>query len=43
MRMVKELLMQMRNVYRKVEMDAKNILEGKGEVFFNRDGQSSSQ
>ena len=35
--------MQMRNVYRKVEMDAKNILEGKGEVFFNRDGQSSSQ
>lgn len=31
----------MRNIYRKLELDAKNIMEGKGEVF-NRDGQSSS-
>jgi hypothetical protein len=31
----------MRNIYRKLEMDAKNIMEGKGEIF-NREGQSSS-
>jgi hypothetical protein len=41
MRQVKELFAQMRNIYRKLELDAKNIMEGKGEVF-NRDGQSSS-
>jgi hypothetical protein len=31
----------MRNIYKKLEMDAKTIMEGKGEVF-NRDGPSSS-
>jgi hypothetical protein len=33
----------MRNIYKKLELDAKNLMEGKGEVFFNRDGTGSSQ
>ena len=32
----------MRNIYRKLESDAKNIMDGKGEVFFSRDGPGSS-
>ena len=43
MRQVKELFAQMRNIYRKLEMDAKSIMDGKGEVFFSRDGQGNSQ
>lgn len=34
----------MRNIYRKLELDAKNMMDGKGgEMFFNRDGPQSSQ
>lgn len=43
MRQVRELFAQMRNAYRKLELEAKIIMEGKGEVFFNRDGPGSSQ
>ena len=34
----------MRNIYKKLEQDAKNIMDGKGagEVFFNRDGNVTS-
>jgi hypothetical protein len=31
MRQVKELFAQMRNLYRKLEFDAKNLGEGRGE------------
>lgn len=44
MRQVKELFAQMRNIYKKLEHDAKNLLDGKGgDLFFNREGQLSSQ
>jgi len=42
MRQVKELFAQMRNIYKKLEFDGKNLADGKGEVFFNRDGPGSS-
>lgn len=38
MRQVKELFAQMRNIYKKLELDANNIMNGRGEAFFNRDG-----
>lgn len=41
MRQVKELFAQMRNAYKKLEFDVKNLVEGKGEVF-SREGQGSS-
>lgn len=31
----------MRNVYKKLEMEAKNLIEGRGADFANRDGASS--
>lgn len=41
MRQVKELFAQMRNAYKKLEFDVKNLVEGKGEVY-SREGQGSS-
>lgn len=32
----------MKNIYKKLEFDVKNLAEGKGEVFFNKDGQGNS-
>ena len=32
----------MRNIYKKLEMDAKNLMEGRGADFVNRDGGASS-
>jgi hypothetical protein len=32
----------MRNIYKKLEMDAKNLMEGRGADFVNRDGGPSS-
>ncbi len=41
LRQVKELFAQMRNVYKKLEMEAKNLMEGRGVEFAGRDGASS--
>lgn len=42
LRQVKELFAQMRNVYKKLEMDAKNLMEGRGVDFAGREGGPSS-
>jgi hypothetical protein len=42
LRQVKELFAQMRNVYKKLEMEAKNIMDGRGADFAGREGGPSS-